>query len=30
MQEIEGDRNWEKWKQLQTLLVEAYKSEEEF
>lgn len=30
MQKIGEDRNWNRWKQLKTLLDEAYKSEEDY
>lgn len=30
LQETGGNRDWEKWKQLQAGLSEAYKTEEEF
>lgn len=30
MQELGGRRNWERWKQLKTLLDDAYESEDEY
>lgn len=30
LQRQEGERNWEKWRQLQAGLDEAYKAEEEY